>query len=325
VSDPIDFILGVIILLYALSGWRRGFVATALGLGGTVFAGWLALTYYRPLGLYVLHWWPDLPRPVASVLAFLFILVAGSTLFSWVVGWTLGGLRSAVREVDALRWLDAVGGVALGAVIGAAAAAIVATLIALAPLPGDVRGSVERSRLGGPLVERASELTPVIEPILAQVAEDTLTMIPRPPTGEPRSDLNFPRDLALSVDHEAEQRLFELVNEERVRHGLKPLRWDERLAEAGRRHAEEMFRLSYFAHESPVTGQPVNRARAAGAQFIVLGENLAYAPSTEIAHKGLMESPGHRANIMSPMFGRVGIGVVRGGIYGRMFAQEFAN
>src|SRR5262249_13729476 len=99
----------------------------------------------------------------------------------------------------------------------------------------------------------------------------------------------------------------------------------DRLAAAGRQHAEEMFRLSYFAHESPVAGSPAIRARAAGARFMVLGENLAYAPTVDIAHNGLMNSPGHRANVLSPAFGRVGIGVVRGGVWGRMFSQEFAD
>ena len=58
---------------------------------------------------------------------------------------------------------------------------------------------------------------------------------------------------------------------------------------------------------------------------IPTAENLALAPNVDIAHKGLMNSPGHRANILSPSFGRVGIGVIDGGGYGKMFAQEFAD
>ena len=65
--------------------------------------------------------------------------------------------------------------------------------------------------------------------------------------------------------------------------------------------------------------------RAAGARFAIIGENLALAPTTELAHRGLMDSPGHRANILSPQYGRVGIGVAEGGLHGKMFAQEFAD
>jgi uncharacterized protein YkwD len=52
---------------------------------------------------------------------------------------------------------------------------------------------------------------------------------------------------------------------------------------------------------------------------------LAYAASVDLAHNGLMRSPGHRANILSADFGQVGIGVIDGGIYGKMFTQEFTN
>ncbi|MDQ3129497.1 MAG: colicin V production protein, partial [Acidobacteriota bacterium] len=44
-----------------------------------------------------------------------------------------------------------------------------------------------------------------------------------------------------------------------------------------------------------------------------------------IAHTGLMNSPGHRANILQPNFGRVGIGVLDGGRRGLMITQNFRN
>ena len=63
----------------------------------------------------------------------------------------------------------------------------------------------------------------------------------------------------------------------------------------------------------------------AGIHFQAAGENLALAPNINLAHQGLMNSPGHRANILSPDFKKVGIGVIDGGIYGEMFVQEFSN
>jgi cysteine-rich secretory family protein len=41
----------------------------------------------------------------------------------------------------------------------------------------------------------------------------------------------------------------------------------------------------------------------------MMGENVAQADSAEAAHQGLMESPGHRANMLNPKFTHVGIGV----------------
>jgi uncharacterized protein YkwD len=58
---------------------------------------------------------------------------------------------------------------------------------------------------------------------------------------------------------------------------------------------------------------------------LVIGENLAYAPNLELAHTGLMNSEGHRANILSPDFNKVGIGIEDGGVYGLMVTQVFSN
>jgi uncharacterized protein YkwD len=65
--------------------------------------------------------------------------------------------------------------------------------------------------------------------------------------------------------------------------------------------------------------------RAAHLKFNTAGENLALAQTLELAHKNLMNSPGHRANIMNPAFKRVGIGIQDGGFYGLMISQEFRN
>ena len=54
-------------------------------------------------------------------------------------------------------------------------------------------------------------------------------------------------------------------------------------------------------------------------------QNLALAPTLPQAHQGLMNSPGHRANILRPAFGRVGIGIVDGGRRGQMVTPNFRN
>ena len=84
-----------------------------------------------------------------------------------------------------------------------------------------------------------------------------------------------------------------------------------------------MFRLKYFSHQSPVSGSPFDRLKAAGVTYQRAGENLAYAQSVTVAHRGLMQSPGHRANILMPEYTRIAIGIVSAGPYGRMFTQMF--
>ena len=76
---------------------------------------------------------------------------------------------------------------------------------------------------------------------------------------------------------------------------------------------------------TPEGRDPFERMREANVRFLAAGENLALAPTLQIAHTGLMNSPGHRANILRPGFGRLGIGILDGGVYGIMISQEFRN
>jgi uncharacterized protein YkwD len=86
-----------------------------------------------------------------------------------------------------------------------------------------------------------------------------------------------------------------------------------------------MFKTGYFSHYTPEGLSPFDRMTEADIIFTYAGENLALAPSEALAMKGLMQSPGHKANILSNNFHRVGIGVLDGGIYGEMFCQEFTD
>ena len=119
--------------------------------------------------------------------------------------------------------------------------------------------------------------------------------------------------------------MLELVNGERIAAGLRPLAPDAELAEVARQHSTDMFARGYFAHATPEGRDPFERMRAANIRFDTAGENLALAPTLQIAHTGLMNSPGHRANILQPDFGRVGIGIMDGGIHGLMVTQDFRN
>jgi uncharacterized protein YkwD len=117
--------------------------------------------------------------------------------------------------------------------------------------------------------------------------------------------------------------MLELVNKERAKEGLKPLKADPELSRVARAHSRDMFIRGYFAHENPDGMDPFDRMKKANVRFRVAGENLALAQTLDIAHINLMNSPGHRANIMNPAFGRLGIGVLDGGFYGLMISQEF--
>jgi len=117
--------------------------------------------------------------------------------------------------------------------------------------------------------------------------------------------------------------MVDLVNGERTSRGLKPLQVDVRLVKTARMKSADMISNKYFGHISPVHGSPFDMMKAAGITYRKAGENIAGSGSVAQAHTGLMNSAGHRANILDPAYTRIGIGIVKGGPYGYMFTQQF--
>ncbi|MGO1060346.1 CAP domain-containing protein [Planococcus sp. FY231025] len=104
--------------------------------------------------------------------------------------------------------------------------------------------------------------------------------------------------------------LFELTNSARIQRELPLLKWDEATRETARKHSEDMAENRYFSHTNLVGKSPFDRMGDDGISFFVAGENLAYGQYSSIfAHEGLMNSMGHRENIVKPDFGYLGVGV----------------
>jgi len=111
---------------------------------------------------------------------------------------------------------------------------------------------------------------------------------------------------------DAERRLLAMLNRERNAARLPSVAWDDRVAEIARNYSNEMNTTKVVAHISPTTGSAADRVRAGKIKTAVVLENVARAYGLGEAHSGLMNSPGHRANILSHHATHVGIGVVYG-------------
>ncbi len=127
---------------------------------------------------------------------------------------------------------------------------------------------------------------------------------------------------SLTVD---EQKMINLVNAQRAKYGLTPLKVNADLTRVARLKAKDMLENNYFSHTSPTYGSPFNMLRQFDISYRTAAENLAGAPTVEMAHESLMNSPGHRANILNPNFTDIGIGVISGSVYGKIFVQMFTG
>jgi hypothetical protein len=107
--------------------------------------------------------------------------------------------------------------------------------------------------------------------------------------------------------------LVDLANQDRVAEGLATLAVSKTLQEAAQKKADDMAAREYFAHESPDGKSPWYWFGQAGYDFRFAGENLAvYFSDSEEVEKAWMNSPLHRANILSSHFTEVGIALAHG-------------
>lgn len=137
---------------------------------------------------------------------------------------------------------------------------------------------------------------------------------------QPQQQANEQANNGLTAE---EQQMLNLVNAERQKAGLQPLVANLELTKVARVKAQDMITNNYFSHQSPTYGSPFDMMRQFGISYQTAGENLAGNQTVERAHTALMNSDGHRANILSQNYKEVGIGIVAGGQYGKMFVQLF--
>ena len=135
-----------------------------------------------------------------------------------------------------------------------------------------------------------------------------------------------PNDVSLKV---AKRSTLCLLNKIRRGHGLRRLRENKRLSRASQRHSNAMVRRGFFEH-----GDFVGRIRSAnylnGARAWNVGENIAWGSQDYATPRSIvrswMDSPGHRANILSSRFREIGIGVSRGApVNGMQRAATYAT
>lgn len=324
--QTIDLLVLGFVALAALVGLGLGALRTMTGLLGTAVVVALMLLGYLPLaGL--LDRLSGLGTRAITLLAFGLLAILGQILVVMTIQRPLDPLLHAVRRHRVARRLDHLLGVLPGALVGC----LIATLL-LAPLTVVASGlslaaPLRETRVAATLLEWDARFlqTTQVRPLL-QAAANTLTL--PAPTIEHAETRQLPFRVApdeLTPDPEAEAQLLVLVNTERAAAGFPPLAFDEALVPIGRAHATEMFARGYFAHESPITGDPFDRLAAANITYLTAGENLAFAPDLLTAHRGLMNSPGHRANILAPEFGRAGMAVIRSRYHGLMIVQLFRD
>ena len=317
--NVLDAVLLAGFALAGALGLRAGFITTLYGLVTWVVAVPVAFAAQGPAGSLIARL--GLAAPVATTLAFVGVLLVVTSGFSMLGSSFVMPFARRLHRDRVLALADRLLGVLPAVLRALVIAAIGLAASQVLPLHPELRAALEGSRIAQALIADVAAVRPQLG-ALTGTDEGAPVFVTK--LGEDQTQrLDLPDGLALTADPEAERQMVDLVNQERASRGLPVLILDPRLMDIARDHSREMFRLKYFSHESPVSGSPFDRLAAAHVAYTRAGENLAYAQTLAVAHRGLMDSEGHRENILRPEFTRIGIGVIAGGPYGRMFTQMF--
>ena len=124
----------------------------------------------------------------------------------------------------------------------------------------------------------------------------------------------------------SEQRqALKLLNDDRKKRNLAPLQFNPQLANLAESYARDMIDRDFFSHRNPEGQSPFERMQEKQITFNYAGENIAFNDSVYSAQQAFMHSPTHKANILSPNYTQVGIGIVKSST-GRIYVvQEFID
>ena len=314
-----DILLVLLILFFGYLGWRQGFILGILSL--IIWAGSLLIAFflhgYLAAGLNNLF---DLSavwgKPAAFILIAFFSIIALS-LFS----------RAAARRIPQSahpKFLNKVLGILPSLFEGLILAAILAALVLILPLPGAIHAPIKKSVVVNQLAGNVERAEIFLYDIFGEAVDRTLTRLII--NSETSETINLGFTIADTPPRpDLEERMLEMVNAERQAANLEALVLDPDLREVARGHSGDMLSRGYFGHITPEGITPFDRLREASVTFLITGENISLAPTLQVSHNGLMNSPSHRTNILLPQFGRVGIGILDACSRGLMVTQVFRN
>jgi uncharacterized protein YkwD/uncharacterized membrane protein required for colicin V production len=315
----VDLVIILVLLFFASEAWRIGLWIILADFLSFLFSLLLAMRGYG-LVASLLESEFSLSSAVAKALGFLITALVSEALLGIVFTRLILRIPNNLRINRANRILAIIPALGEGLVL----MSFVLTLLMGIPVAPTIKEDVAASKIGGAILQQTSGVESRLNEIFGGVVEDALTYF----TVKPDSHESVPLEVEsyrLQVDEKSEREMFAMVNEERRKAGVGELTWAPDIVPVGRAHATDMWERKYFSHVSPDGKDVGDRLEEHKVKYQLAGENLALAPTLQTAHTGLMNSQGHRENILEKRFKKIGIGVIDNGYYGKMFVQVFTD
>lgn len=315
----VDLIILIIFAYYISEAFRFGFWGIVIDFASFLGSLLISLRAYKfAAGLLKSNF--NLPASFDNALGFIITSIIFEIALSFAFTYLVRRLPKKIRDNKYNKLLGLIPALGEALIL----IAFLLTAVIALPVRPSVKKAVSESKIGSVILKETSGVERAINEVFGGAINDTLTYFTVEPKSNETIQLNNGID-HLSYDHASETQMFADVNRERASRGIAPLTLSAKITTVAEAYAMDMWVRHYFSHYNPEGQTVADRFQAAGIPYLVAGENLALAPTEQTAMTGLMNSPGHKANILDTDFHLIGIGVVDNGIYGKIFVQEFTN
>lgn len=315
----VDWVILAVCVYFMLSGWHNGFIALFSSFIAYMGAVWVSTKYSVAASAFMTQKF-GIPSVWANIIGIFIIFMLIHLCVSWILSHLLTKLAAKFMKSK----LDNVLGVFIGLINGMILTSVILILVMLFPFRGSVKADIKNSFFGSRLVSVLELYAAPIKTIMDDIASETMKFFTINPGSKDAIAFTFKvSDADIKDDPNAERAMLDLVNAERIKKGVVPLSADETLKQIARTRSREMLLRGYFSHFNPDGTDVSAYLDKYRVDYTAVGENLAFAPTTEVALAGLLKSQSHLRNIMDPSFSHIGVGVIDAGLYGKLFTQVF--
>lgn len=320
----VDALLFCLLLFYAVEGFFAGAIYALFDFLKFVLSFLLGLLFYAAVGhllTQILH----IPTGYANAIGFFLVAFVTELVLQIALKKPIKMVNTKILSSGPIMVkVNNIIGILPGLLSGVVLVMFIVTVLTALPVSPFVRRAISDSHIGSFFATRSQLLQKDVAGVFGGAAEETLNFLTVEPQSNSSVSLGFTTTKGI-VDTAAEKDMLRAVNQERTSRGISPLSLDSSLQGLARDYGQEMLTHGYFSHYSPDGLSPFDRMNQRNITYTFAGENLAFSANTTLAMQGLMNSPGHRDNILSTHYRKVGIGVIDAGIYGEMFVQEFTD
>jgi hypothetical protein len=318
-TNWVDLVIILILLYFVLDSFLHYFFVLLIEFLSFLASLLLGFRFYNMVAQIFITYF-SIPVSFSRSMGFLVVVIISETILASVLVLVFKKIPYYIKNFKPLHYFRFIIGILDGLLL-------ISFLIPLAlsfPIPSIIKDSITESKIGNFIYVKTLVFEKNYKDVFGGIVDEGMNLLTVNPGSDKRVSLNI-STTNLTIDYENEKSMLDLINLERQKAGVKPLTERIEAVEVARNYAKEMWNQSYFSHYSSDGENVSDRLEKAGISHLVVGENLALAPTLIVAHTGLMKSEGHRKNILEPIYRQVAIGIVDNGIYGKIFVQIFTD